>query len=164
VSPNLFDPHFDAENEVPGFRWRRARLGRQAGGERLGASLFELPPGEATFPYHAHSANEELLIVIAGRPRLRTPDGWRELAEGEVVNFPRGERGAHQVANRSGESVRVLIISEMNAPEVNLYPDTGRVGAMQRAPGSTGEGGAWYFTPGAETDYWEGEEPPGGGP
>jgi uncharacterized cupin superfamily protein len=162
VSPNLFDPRFDAENEVPGFRWRRARLGRQAGAERLGASLFELPPGEATFPYHVHSANEELLIVIAGRPRLRTPDGWRELAEGEVVNFPRGERGAHQVANRSDESVRVLIISEMNAPEVNLYPDTGRVGAMQRAPGSAGEGGAWYFTRGTETDLWEGEEPPGG--
>jgi uncharacterized cupin superfamily protein len=162
VSPNLFDPRFDAENEVPGFRWRRARLGRQAGAERLGASLFELPPGEATFPYHVHSANEELLIVIAGRPRLRTPDGWRELAEGEVVNFPRGERGAHQVANRSDESVRVLIISEMNAPEVNLYPDTGRVGAMQRASGSAGEGGAWYFTRGTETDLWEGEEPPGG--
>jgi uncharacterized cupin superfamily protein len=162
VSPNLFDPRFDAENEVPGFRWRRARLGRQAGAERLGASLFELPPGEATFPYHVHSANEELLIVIAGRPRLRTPDGWRELAEGEVVDFPRGERGAHQVANRSDESVRVLIISEMNAPEVNLYPDTGRVGAMQRAPGSAGEGGAWYFTRGTETDLWEGEEPPGG--
>ena len=161
MSPNLFEPHFVAENDVSGFRWRRARLGRQAGAERLGASLFELEPGEATFPYHAHSANEELLIAVAGRLSLRTPDGWRELDRGEVVCFPRGERGAHQVANRSDEAVRVLIISEMNAPEVNLYPDTGRVGAMQRAPGSPGEGGVWFFKPEDAGDYWEGEEPPG---
>jgi uncharacterized cupin superfamily protein len=164
VSANLFNPRFDAENDVPGFRWRRARLGRQAGAERLGASLFELPPGEATFPYHAHNANEELLVVVAGEPSLRDPQGWRELAEGEVVAFQRGERGAHQVANRSARSARVLIISEMNAPEVNLYPDTGRVGAMQRAPGSAGEGGVWFLKPEEGADYWEGEEPPGPGP
>jgi uncharacterized cupin superfamily protein len=161
MTPNLFEPQFDAENDVPGFRWRRARLGRQAGAERLGASLFELVPGEATFPYHAHTANEELLIVVAGHPHLRTPDGWRQLERGDVVAFPRGEAGAHQVVNRSDRTARVLIISEMNAPEVNLYPDTGRVGAMQRAPGSPGEGGVWFFRPDEAGDYWEGEEPPG---
>jgi uncharacterized cupin superfamily protein len=164
VNPNLFEPRFDAENDVPGFRWRRARLGRQAGAERLGASLFELQPGEATFPYHAHSANEELLIVVAGEPSLRGPEGWRRLQRGEVVAFPRGERGAHQMANRSSEAARVLIISEMNAPELNLYPDTGRIGALERPPGGAGEGGAWFFKPDQAADYWEGEEPPGGGP
>jgi uncharacterized cupin superfamily protein len=163
VTANLFDPRFDAENDVPGFRWRRARLGRQAGGERLGASLYELSPGEATWPYHAHTANEEVLIAIAGRPHLRTPAGWRELKPGEVVCFSRGEAGAHQVANRSPEPARVLIISEMNGPEVNLYPDSGRVGAMQRAPGSPDEGGTWFFRPDEGGDYWEGERPPGDG-
>ena len=63
----------------------------------LGASLFDVPPGGSTFPFHAHHANEELLIVLRGTPTLRTPDGERVLREGEVVAFPAGRKGAHAV-------------------------------------------------------------------
>jgi uncharacterized cupin superfamily protein len=48
--PNINDPVFDEPREQPGFRCVRARLGRQAGSERLGLSLWELPPGEAAYP------------------------------------------------------------------------------------------------------------------
>ncbi len=88
---NINDPLFDEPREHPGFRCRRARLGRQAGGERLGLSLWELPAGEAAYPYHHHLTEEELVVVLEGRPSLRTPEGWRELAEGEVV----GRGGLH---------------------------------------------------------------------
>src|SRR5215208_3928286 len=132
---NAFDPEFE-ESERPGFTYKRARLGRQAGAERLGASLYEVPPGNATFPYHWHGANEELLIVLSGWPSLRTPDGWRDLSEGEVVAFHTGEEGAHQIANRSEEAVRFLVVSEMRAPEMSGYPDTGKVGVLDRAPGA----------------------------
>jgi uncharacterized cupin superfamily protein len=158
---NLFEPDFDSDQERPGFTYRRARLGRQAGAELLGASLYEIPPGQATFPYHAHTANEEMLIVLRGRPHLRTRDGWRELAEGEVVPFRRGEEGAHQVHNRGGEEVRVLVLSTMIAPEVNLYPDTGRLMAATRAPGAAGEGFQEAYRRAEATDYWQGEAPPG---
>jgi uncharacterized cupin superfamily protein len=157
---NIFEPKFDGDQEREGFTYRRAQVGRQAGGERLGASLFEIPPGEATFPYHHHTANEEMLIVLSGRPALRTPEGWRELEEGEVVAFPVGEQGAHQIANRTSELVRLLMISEMNAPEVNLYPDTGKVGAMTRPPGGRGPGDRWEFRAEDAVDYWEAESPP----
>ena len=160
MSANLFDPEFDAGESDPGFSYRRARLGRQAGAERLGASLYEIEPGEATFPYHAHTANEEMLIVVAGRPSLRTPGGWRELAEGEVVAFPVGEQGAHQVANRSDRPVRVLVVSEMNAPEVSIYPDSGKFAAATRAPGAAGGGGMWFFRRDDAVEYLEGEQPP----
>jgi uncharacterized cupin superfamily protein len=160
--PNAFDPEFDAGEERPGFTYRRARLGRQAGAQRLGASLYELPPGNATFPYHAHTANEELLIVHRGRPSLRTPGGWRDLDEGDVVSFPTGPDGAHQVANRTDETVRFLVVSEMNSPEVSFYPDTGRVGALERAPGSPPDPDEFtgFFRRDEATDYWEGELPP----
>lgn len=46
--PNINEPEFDEPREQPGFRCRRARLSRQAGSERLGLSLWELPPGEAS--------------------------------------------------------------------------------------------------------------------
>lgn len=160
--PNLFDPEYDAEQDEDGFRWRRARLGRQAGTERLGASLFEVPPGAATFPYHFHFGNEELLVVVAGRPSLRTAEGWRELEEGEVVAFPVGERGGHQVANRSDGAVRILMLSEMVGPDVVVMPDSGKVQARERPPGSV-ERGLWQIFRSADSvDYMEGEEPPDG--
>jgi uncharacterized cupin superfamily protein len=161
AGPNLFEPEFDGASERPGFASRRARLGRQAGAERLGASLYELPPGQAVWPYHSHLANEELLIVVRGRPQLRGPDGWRQLVEGELVSFPVGERGAHQIVNRTDGPVRVLLVSEMNAPDITLYPDSGKVGAFGRAPGSRGDGLKLYLPRDAALDYWEGEEPPG---
>ena len=159
--PNIFDPDYE-DHERESFTYRRARLGRQAGCERLGASLFEVPPGQATFPYHWHSANEEMLVVLEGSPSLRTPDGWRELEEGEVVAFRTGPQGAHQIQNRSDEPVRFMIVSEMVAPEVSGYPDTGKLGAMTRAPGSPDdpEEDFGFFPPDAEVDYWEGEPPP----
>jgi uncharacterized cupin superfamily protein len=157
---NLFDPKFDADHDRPGFGYRRARLGRQAGSERLGASLYELAPGQAQWPMHYHLANEELLIVLSGRPSLRTPDGERELAEGEVVALPVGERGAHQIVNRSEEPVRVLIVSEMMGPEIVVRPESGKLSAFGGAPGARDEGMHEVFFSRDAVEFWEGEPPP----
>jgi len=157
---NAYQPDFDADQDREGFTYRRAKLGQQAKSEKLGASLYEIPPGQATFPYHAHSANEEMLIVLSGQPHLRTPDGWRELAEGEVVAFRVGEDGAHQLQNRGAQPARVLVISTMIAPEVNLYPDTGKLMAATRAPGASDEGFQEAYRREQATDYWTDEEPP----
>ena len=157
---NLFDPDFDSSSEQPGFSRQRAALGRQAGAERLGASLFALPPGQAAFPLHYHLGNEEMLIVIAGSPSLRTLDGERELVTGEVVSFPRGETGAHQIVNRSDREARILLISEMNAPEVVVRPESGKLSALGRPPGSRGEGMHKAFHQSDEVSFWEGEDPP----
>jgi uncharacterized cupin superfamily protein len=157
---NVFEPEWDADQEHEGFSYRRAKVGGQAGAEKLGASLFEIPPGQATFPYHAHSANEEMLIVLRGRPHLRTPGGWRELAEGDVVALPVGEEGAHQIQNRGEEPVRVLMVSTMIAPEVSLYPDSGKVQAATRAPGAKGDGFQEFYRREQAVDYWDGEAPP----
>jgi uncharacterized cupin superfamily protein len=131
------------ERDEPPFRWRRARLGRQAGARDLGASLFELPPGGETFPLHAHLANEELLVVLAGRPTLRTPDGERELPPGEVVAFPAGPAGAHGLRNAGDEPVRLLIVSTMKAPDVNVFPDTGELWVRDYVPGTDPPDGAF---------------------
>ena len=157
---NIHRPDIDEHGERDGFRWRGESVGMKAGSERLGASLYELPPGEATFPYHYHLANEELLIVLSGQPHLRGPDGWRQLDEGEVVAFPVGERGAHQLINRTDEEVRLLIISEMRSPEVPVYPDSGKVGVREHAPGSGREGLKFNFRADDGRDYWDGEPGP----
>src|SRR4051812_23428824 len=132
-TPNVFDPVFDddvtryADYEL---RCRRARLGYQAGSERLGLSLWELEPGSEGV-WHYHFANEELLAVLSGGPTLRTPAGSRELAPGEVAAFPRGPHGAHAIANHGQEAIRVAFISEMRGPEVVVYPDDGMLGSLE---------------------------------
>jgi uncharacterized cupin superfamily protein len=75
TTPNVFESQWDEQQDRPPFSWRRARLGRQAGGCALGVSLYELPPGSSSFPLHVHHANEEMLIVLAGYSVLRTLEG-----------------------------------------------------------------------------------------
>jgi uncharacterized cupin superfamily protein len=158
--PNVFSPDLEEEDDREGFAWRGTAVAYRAGSERLGASVYELPTGEANCPYHYHFANEELLVVLSGRPHLRTPDGWRELEEGEVVAFRVGPEGAHQVANRNPEPARILMISEMRSPEVPVYPDSGKVGVREHAPGSERQGLRLNFLDKDAVDYWEAERPP----
>jgi len=157
--PNIFEPGFDAEQDQPPFSWRRSRLGRQAGSEKLGASLFELAPDASSFPLHVHHANEELLVVLAGTPTLRTLDGERELEPGEVVAFPTGRRGAHRIDNRTDAPARFLIVSTMIAPEVNEYPDSGKVWARNFAPGAENPSEPLdvLARPDPDLDYLDGE-------
>lgn len=135
---NVFEPDWDAERDEPPFRWRRARLGRQAGARDLGASLFELPPGAATFPLHAHYNNEEMIVVLAGRPSLTSADGEvRQLLPGELVACPAGRDGAHRLDNHTDEPVRVLLVSTMRAPEINEMLEDGTFWVRDYAPGLT---------------------------
>jgi uncharacterized cupin superfamily protein len=152
---NFLEPVFDEPREHDGFRCLRARIGRQAGSERLGASLFSVPPGEAAYPYHWHLGEEELVVVLDGEPLLRTADGERRLARGEVVSFPRGEVGAHQIINDTGADVVFLAFSEQGEPDIVIYPDSGKLGAFERRP----EGGGMHklFRLADEVGYWEGE-------
>jgi uncharacterized cupin superfamily protein len=154
---NLNQPEFDELREHPGFNCRRARIGRQLGSRKVGASLWELPAGQAAYPYHWHVAEEELLVVLEGTPSLRTPDGWRELGEGDVLSFPCGEEGAHQIVNRGQSSIRFLAVSNQQ-PDIIVRPDSQTIGAFERRP--EGGGIRVHFRLGDEVDYFEGEESP----
>lgn len=156
--PNINRPVFEEGERPEGFRSKRARIGYELGTERIGCSFWELPPGEAAYPYHFHYADEELVIVIAGRPTLRTPEGTRELEEGEVVHFPLGEEGAHQLYNQTEEPVTFLAVASSGRPDVIVYPDTDKIGVGERLP--KGGGLRAFFRRGDRVDYFEGEQPP----
>jgi uncharacterized cupin superfamily protein len=158
--PNIYTPTFDPDEEHAGFFRRYSRLGRDAGARDIGATLMELPPGKTATPYHSHLGNEELLMVVAGTPSLRTPEGWRELEEGEVVSFPVGKEGAHQVSNFSDAPARVLVFSTQEDPDVVLMHDSEKVSVLEQAPGPLREGEWWIFPEGSAVVYWQGEGPP----
>src|ERR1700759_937805 len=122
-APNLFDPVWDFEgsSEEGGPIRRAERPGAQVAAERLGASLYELESGAMASPLHFHHGAEEMLFVIAGEPTLRTGSGdgdERTLAAGEVVSFPPGREGTHQILNRAAVTARVLVCSTNDLPEV----------------------------------------------
>ena len=124
--PNVFEPAWDAEYPAPPFCLRASRVAARAGARQLGATLYEIEPGGRISPVHIHYANEELLVVLAGRPQLLLPDNARTLEPGAVVAFRAGLEGAHAVANTDDatEPARVMIISTMRYPDVAEHVST----------------------------------------
>jgi uncharacterized cupin superfamily protein len=151
VSLNRPDLKLDPE-DPPGFRSAMWRFGESLGAERVGTTLYEIPPGEAICPYHYENSEEEWLLVLDGSPTLREPDGEQRLEPMDVAFFPPGPGGAHQVRNDSGETVRVLMWGENLYPAATTYPDSNKIGIWTRP----GEGGRLYRL-GTELDYYDGE-------
>ena len=141
---NIFAPEFDHESAREGYRWRGARVGKAIGGRKIGASIYELPDGEKTYPFHFHHAIEEWAIVLEGTPTLRDPDGERELRRGDVVCFPTGEQGAHQLRGPG----TVMILSASRSLEVTEYPDSGKIGVSHPRK---------IFRLADAGQYWDGE-------
>jgi uncharacterized cupin superfamily protein len=150
---NLFSADsWDRENDRDGYRHRATTIGERLGASLLGGTLYELDPGESTWPYHYEQGCDEMAIVVSGRPMLRTPDGEQELAPGDVARFVEGPAGAHGIANRSDEPCRVLILSSKSSLAVVHYPDSKKVGIWSQ------EAGYQTMLPTEpELDYWEGE-------
>jgi uncharacterized cupin superfamily protein len=151
---NLYgDPEWDRTADRPGWKSKDAWVGRHIGGELLGASMYELEPGDKLWPYHTHHMNEEWLLVVRGEPTVRTPDGEHVLSEGDVIAFPRGEDGYHQVINRTESPIRVLILSSLVPGDLIHYPDSGKWGANS----VKGER-ILQSRPGPMLEYWDGED------
>ncbi len=150
---NLHGDEWDRAEEREGWRSRDAFVGRQIGAELLGATMYELDPGNRLCPYHLHYANEEWLVVLRGEPTLRTPEGEQALRDGDVVCFRRGKDGAHQVSNRTDSPIRVLMLSTKIAPEIVEQVDSGKIGARS----AQGEQ-ILLARPGPRLDYWDGED------
>jgi len=126
---NLADPAFEYDDTDPdGFRSGMARFGPGLGAEQTGATLYELPPGQAVCPYHYEYGEEEWLLVLSGRPSLRHPEGTDELEPLDLVCFVRGPEGAHQIRNGGEGTARVLMWSTVVLPTATVYPDSDKIG------------------------------------
>jgi uncharacterized cupin superfamily protein len=140
------------EGDPAGYETPYARLGPMIGASRLGATVYGLDTGQSICPYHYEYGNEEWLIVLGGRPTLRTPAGERVLDPGDVVCFPEGADGAHKVTNRAAEPARVLMLSTDLRPAVAVYPDSDKIGVF---PANADD--RLLVRRSSGVDYWEGE-------
>lgn len=136
------------------FGARCAVLGETAGSDKLGCSLYEVPPGRSQCPYHFHTANEEALYVLIGEGTLRTHTGEKPISKGDYVAFPVGKEGAHRITNTSDGTLRYLIFSTKRDPEVYVYPDSDKLAVRGHAPGTPNK---ILRTDVEGVDYWDGE-------
>ena len=127
---NIENPTFEFDDSDPeGFRSGMQRVGPSLGAAQLGATVYELPPGQAICPYHYEYAEEEWLSLSStGSLTLRHPEGSEVLEPWDLVCFPTGPDGAHLVRNETDETVRVLMYSTVKVPAATVYPDSDKIG------------------------------------
>jgi uncharacterized cupin superfamily protein len=149
---NIHTVPLDRSQEQPGYSWTAAVLGPHIGAEQVGATLYELPPGQASFPYHYEYGCEEWLLVVTGTPTLRDPAGDHRLDPGDLVCFSEGPAGAHRLVNDGPEPSRVMLLSTKGRPAVVVFPDSAKVMAY------TGDERDDLIARRADgVDYWDGE-------
>ena len=151
---NIADPRFTYDDTDPeGFRAGMFRMGPDLGALDTGATVYELPPGQAVCPYHYEYGEEEWALVLEGRPSVRTPEGTETLAPLDDVFFPTGPTGAHQLRNDGETPARFLMWSTVVYPTATAYPDSDKVGVW------TGEEAEDLIVPrAAAVDYYAGED------
>jgi uncharacterized cupin superfamily protein len=141
--------------------FRRKRLAAAADADAdLGCSLYELPPGKRSWPYHYHTANAEAIYVLAGDGLVRLGDDTHRISAGTYVPCPPTSEGAHRVVNDGDDPLRYLMVSTMQEPEVIEYPDSEKVGVFAGSPpGSRDERHVHgYYRTEDAVDYWDGED------
>ena len=128
---NLFSGSWDGETGEAG---SRRRVFWRPDDARMGATLYELPPGAPEARMHMHFGAEEMFFVLSGRPLFRNHDGAEELAPGDVVFCAEGRDGLHTFGNPGDEPVRLLAISAGSFPDVVAYPEHGYAWVATRDP------------------------------
>jgi uncharacterized cupin superfamily protein len=155
------DLEWNEQSHGAKFGYRRKQLSSAAGGEKLGSSLYEVPPGRRAWPYHYHLANEEAIYVLEGSGMLRIGGEEVQVSKGDYVALSARAEGAHQLVNSSEVVLRYLCFSTMLEPDVMVYPDSRKVGVFGgAAPGGPKEKRTFskFLQGDAEVGYYDGEE------
>jgi len=112
-------------------------------------ALIRIPKGKALCPYHSHSAESELYLVVSGKGGIRDKEGTTMVTAGDVFFFGPGE--AHQLTNAGEEDFVYYVIADNPRGDACYYPDSGKFAVMK-------EGTSEVIVKGTETDYFDGEE------
>lgn len=99
-------------------------LGASGLSQPFEVELVRIPAGAINWPYHSHSAQWELYLIISGRGMVRTPDGLADLREGDCLVHPPGE--AHQITNTGATDLVYYVLADNPVSDVRHYPDTNK--------------------------------------
>lgn len=137
--------------EHEGYEYFRRKFLPFGEAEHALVSIYEIPPGKSAYPYHFHHKNEEVFYILSGEGILKTPEGERKIAAGELLFFPTGPEGAHKLTNSSEtEILRYLDFDAVHDVDIAEYPDSDKIGIW-------GKGINRIYPGNANIDYYEGE-------
>jgi len=136
-----------AKEDRPGWEQVERRIGRHLGAITTGMTLMELAPAARSCPFHCHSAEEELFVVLDGEGTLRLGGEHHAIGRGHIVSRPAGTRIAHQfIAGEDG--LTVLAYSDIDPNDLAFYPDSNKVKLR----------GLDVMIRVEPLDYWDGED------
>ena len=152
----------DLERDDTAFRRKQPGDAAADGDPEIGCSLYELPPGGTSWPYHYHEGNAEAIYVLSGEGRIRLDGDRHGIDAGTYVHLPPGEESAHRVVNDSDEPLRYLAVSTMREPDVTVYPDSGTIGVFAGSPpgGREERPVSGYYRRDDDVGYWDDKERP----
>lgn len=109
--------------------------------------ITRVPPGQAPYPYHLHSAQWEFYHVISGKGIVRHKDGTTPIEAGDAFIFPPDE--PHHFTNDGTEDLVFYIVADNPIGESAYYPDSKKW--LVRSPERR-------LMRGESLDYYDGEE------
>jgi len=112
-------------------------------------ALVRIPKGKTLCPYHSHSAESELYLVLSGQGSVRDKEGSTIVTAGDAFFFGPGE--AHQLANAGEDDFVYYVIADNPRGDSCYYPDSGKWAAPWDGPDEA-------IIKGEIADYYQGEE------
>ncbi len=102
-------------------------VGFLIGARKLGYQVSTIPPGARFCPMHGHLMEEEMFLVWEGEPTIRMNRGEFVCRRGDLIAFPTGDAGTHQLVNNSDKPCTVLMLCDYEPNEVCWYPDSKKI-------------------------------------
>jgi uncharacterized cupin superfamily protein len=96
------------------------------GGHPFDLELGRLEPGQCGCPFHSHSLQWELYVILRGTGTVRADAATVTLQAGDVVLHPPGE--AHQLTNTGSDVLDYYLVADNPPNEFWSYPDSGKWG------------------------------------
>ncbi|MFV0297321.1 MAG: cupin domain-containing protein [Hyphomicrobiaceae bacterium] len=122
------------------------RLGHFGGLRNYGVNLVRVEPGAQSSCRHAHSAQDEIVMVVDGPLTLDSDAGQETIETGMWVAFPAGTGDAHRFINTTDSDKSFLVIGDRTMPDTVTYPDVDMHGEV-------GQDGVFRFTRKNGTPY-----------
>jgi len=98
--------------------------GVAGGGHPFDIEMAKLPPGGMNFPFHAHSSQWEVYIILSGSGVLRIGEDVVDISGGESFVCPPGT--AHQLKNTGAKELVYYIIADNPPADLIHYPDSNK--------------------------------------
>jgi uncharacterized cupin superfamily protein len=149
---NIFDKTGMKEASYgPKYNGAEKEVATLLGAKNIGFHLEVLNPKTFSCPYHYHTEEEELFIMLEGEAIFRKNGEFKKVKAGDLIYCEIGFTSAHQIYNHSELPFKYFVLSTKIQNELCHYPDSKKV--MERATRTITQNGVI-------ADYFKDEEDP----